>query len=72
VTEQSARRIANVAIGAAAVGAAYVVLRTPTLRRRAWQLARTAVAASLPWLAAEVRQAWAESGRRRPEGMMRP
>lgn len=71
VTEDSARRVANVVLGATAIAGAYVVLRTPALRRQAWQLARTAIAAAAPWLAAEVRQAWAESGRR-PEGMMRP
>ena len=41
MTEQTAQRIANVALGAAALGAAYYVVRTPPLRRLALGLAMT-------------------------------
>lgn len=64
MTHDTARTFANVIIGAAALGAAYYVLRTPPLRRTAWLLARTAITTTIPaWLARELRQAWAESGR---------
>ncbi|HXW08827.1 MAG TPA: hypothetical protein VD833_26590 [Vicinamibacterales bacterium] len=65
MTDDAARRVANVLLGAAALGAAYVVLRTPVLRRAAWRLAVTTVTSTIPlWLGSEVRRAWAESGRR--------
>ena len=55
--------IANVVMGAAAIGAAVVIFRTPSLRRLAFGLARTAILTSIPaWLTREVRQAWDESG----------
>ncbi len=64
MTEESARRVANVILGAAALGAAYVVATNPRLRRLAWRLARTALTATLPaWIGKEVHQAWTESGR---------
>ena len=54
--------IANVVMGAAAIGAAVVIFRTPSLRRLAFGLARTAVVTGIPaWLTREVRQAWDES-----------
>ena len=66
MTEDAARRLANVLLGAAAVGAACYVLRTPPLRRAAWRLAVTALTSTLPvWLGGEVRHAWADSARRR-------
>ena len=47
------------------VGAVYLVARTPSLRRLAWNLARTAVLTSGPaWLAAEARRGWNGSGPR--------
>lgn len=59
----TARTLANVILGAAALGAAAVVLRTPPLRRLAFGLARTAVTVTLPvWLSREVAQAWTDSG----------
>ena len=66
--DDTARTLANVILGAAALGAAVVVLRTPPLRRLAFGLARTALTVTLPvWLSREVKQAWTESGaRRRP------
>jgi hypothetical protein len=49
---------------AAAGGAAYAVLRTPRLRRLAWQLARSWARGPLAlWAAAELRRAWELSGR---------
>jgi hypothetical protein len=65
MNESSAQKLANVLIGAAVVGAAYYVVRTPSLRRLAWRLAVTAATGSLPvWLRQEVQRGWAESGRR--------
>jgi hypothetical protein len=60
--EDTARTVANVVVGAAALGAAVLILRTPTLRRLAFGLARTAVMVSIPaWLSREVQTAWSES-----------
>jgi hypothetical protein len=60
--EQSARRVANVVVGAAAAGAAFVVLRNPQLRRIAWGLAVVALTRKGPaWLTREVQQAWRET-----------
>lgn len=64
MTEETAGKVANTLIGAAAVGVAYYVLRQPHLRRVAWRLAVTALTATAPkWLGGEVRRAWTESGR---------
>jgi hypothetical protein len=64
MNESSAQKLANVLIGAAVVGAAYYVVRTPSLRRLAWRLAVTAATGSLPlWLRQEIEHGWAESGR---------
>ena len=43
MTEKTAQTVANVALGVAAVGAAYVILKTPPLRRWAVGLAVTAL-----------------------------
>ena len=60
--EDHARTIANIIVGTAALGAAVVILRTPTLRRLAFGLARTALTVTIPaWLSREVQTAWAES-----------
>ena len=65
MTEDAARKVANVLLGAAAVAAAYYVLRTPALRRAAWRVAVTTMTGTVPvWLGNEVRRAWADSGRR--------
>ena len=65
MTSDTTEKVANVIIAAAAIGVVVVVLRTPSLRRLAWNLTRTALTGSLPsWLGQEVQQAWAESGRR--------
>jgi len=67
MTEASAEKVANVAIGAAVLGAAYYVITTPRLRQLAWRLAVTALTVSAPaWFSREIRQGWSESesGRR--------
>jgi hypothetical protein len=62
--EDTARTVANVILGAAAIGAAVVVLRVPALRRMALGLAATALTTQLPvWLRQEVTSAWQRSGR---------
>jgi hypothetical protein len=64
VTEKQARTTANVVMAAAALGAAVFVLRSPKLRRLAWQMARQYATGPLAvWTAGTVRQAWDESGR---------
>jgi hypothetical protein len=62
MTDARAEKLANILTGVAAAGAAYYVLRDPTLRRRLGQIVRQAMTASGPWLVSEVRHAWAESG----------
>jgi hypothetical protein len=65
MTEKTARTIANVAISAAAVAAAYYIARTPPLRKMAVGLAVTALTGAVPaWLSRELQHAWLESGRR--------
>jgi hypothetical protein len=57
--EETARTVANVVLGAAAVGAAVVVLRVPALRRMAFALIGTALTTQLPvWLRQEASRAW--------------
>jgi hypothetical protein len=65
MTARTAQTVANVAIGAAALGAAYVIVRTPPLRRLAIGLALSALTGAIPaWLTREAQHAWAASGRR--------
>ena len=65
MTEQTAQKVANVALGAAALGAAYLIARTPRLRRMALGLAFTALTGAIPaWLSREAQHAWIQSGRR--------
>ena len=60
--EETARTVVNAVLGAAAAGAAVVILRTPALRRVAIGRLRTAVVSAIPaWVAREVRHAWAAS-----------
>jgi hypothetical protein len=62
MTEDNARKAANLIIGAAIVGAAWYVLRTPPLRRLAWRLTLAALTGTVPaWFSRELRQAWAET-----------
>lgn len=63
MTQSSADKIANAVIGAAALGAAVYVARSPRLRRIAWRLAVAALTGTMPaWLKEEVRSGWHESG----------
>ena len=63
MTEKQARTTANVLMAAAALGAAVFVMRTPKLRRLAWQLARQYSTGPLAaWTAGTVRDAWDASG----------
>ena len=67
MTEKQARTVANTLMAAAAVGAAVVVMRSPKLRRLAWQLARHYTRGPLAvWAAASVREAWDGSAARLP------
>lgn len=60
MTEDNARKAANLIIGAAIIGAGWYVLRTPPLRRFAWRATLTAFTGTLPaWFSRELRQAWA-------------
>jgi hypothetical protein len=64
MTEQTANRVANVVLGAAALSAAYIVLRNPSLRRLAIGLAASVALGRAPeWLRREVQDAWIASGR---------
>ena len=65
MTEKQARTVANTLMAAAAVGAAVVVMRSPKLRRLAWQLARQYARGPLAvWAATSVREAWDGSAAR--------
>ena len=62
MTEQQARNTANLLMAAAALGAAVFVLRSPKLRRMAWDLARQYARGPLAAaIATTVRNAWDES-----------
>ena len=61
MTERQAEKVANLLIGAAALGTAVYVLKTPSLRRMLWGLARNALTAAGPaWVMAETRRGWAD------------
>ena len=65
MTEDSARTVANVVLGAAAIGAAVYIVKTPPLRRMAWRLAVMALTGTAPaWFRSELHRAWVESDRR--------
>lgn len=65
ITTERAEQVANVLLGAAAIGIVAVVARTPTLRRMVWRVAVDEVTHALPaWLRREVQQAWNASGQR--------
>lgn len=62
MTQSSADKIANILMGAAAIGAAYYVLKTPRLRRLAWQLTLAAATGTVPaWITQEIRSSWEAS-----------
>jgi hypothetical protein len=64
VTRDRAHTIANVIVATAGVATAYVILRTPSLRRLAFQGVRLWLGASVPvYLANETRRAWVQSRR---------
>jgi hypothetical protein len=63
MTQSSAEKIANIVMGAAAIGAAYYVLKTPRRRRLAWQLTVAAATGTIPaWLTQQIRSSWEASG----------
>jgi hypothetical protein len=63
MTQTSAEKFANVVLGVAAVGAAYYVLKTPRLRRIAWQMSMAALTGTLPaWITREIRESWEAAG----------
>ena len=63
MTQSSAEKLANVVIGAVALGAAFYVLKTPRLRTLAWQLSFAAMTSMLPaWINQEIRAGWEASG----------
>jgi hypothetical protein len=62
MTQSSADKIANLLMGAAALGATYYVLKTPRLRRLAWQLTIAAATGTIPaWITQEIRSSWEAS-----------
>ena len=62
MTEEQAQTTANVVMAAAALGAAVFVLRSPRLRRLAFQFARQYAGGPLAaWAATSVRDAWDQS-----------
>lgn len=62
MTQSSADKLANVVIGAVALGATYYVLKTPPLRRFAWQLTLATVTGIVPaWITQEIRASWEAS-----------
>ena len=68
MSEETARKVANVLLGVAVAGAAYYVLKTPPLRRMAGRMAVTALTVTLPaWLSAEVRDAWRSAAEQPPQ-----
>jgi hypothetical protein len=66
MTHTTSEKLADVVLGAAVMGAAYYILKTPSLRRIAWGFAVIGLTRTLPtWFREEVRTAWEESGRSR-------
>jgi hypothetical protein len=66
MTHSTSEKLADVALGVAVTGAAFYVLKTPSLRRVAWRFAVIGLTRTLPaWLRREVSNAWDESGRDR-------
>jgi hypothetical protein len=64
MTHTTSEKLADVALGVALTGAAFYVLKTPSVRRAAWRLAVVGLTRTLPaWLRREVSNAWDESGR---------
>ena len=63
MTRSSAETTANFVMAAAALGAAVYVLKTPQLRRLAWQLSLATMTGMLPaWITQEIRAGRDASG----------
>lgn len=62
MTETHARTTANVVMAAAAIGAAFVILRSPSLRRLLFGLAKTSAGPLAAYAASSVSDAWRRSG----------
>jgi len=59
MTEPAADKIANVVMGVVLFGATYYVLKTPPLRRLAWQFTLATVTGIVPaWITQEIRASW--------------
>jgi hypothetical protein len=72
MTEETATKVANVVLAAAAVAAAYAIIRTPPLRRMAGGLLLAAITGTVPtWVKREVREAWNASGNAESRGTAR-
>jgi len=68
MTERTANAIANGILAAAVLGAGYAIVRSPSLRRMAAGLMLAGVTGTLPaWFSRELQEAWAASGRSRPQ-----
>lgn len=69
--EETATKVANVVLAAAAIGAVYVVVRTPPLRRMAGGLLLAALTGTVPaWFNRQLREAW-DASRAEPGGTAR-
>ena len=67
MTEKQARAVATGIMAAAALGTVVFVMRSPKLRRIAWQFARQYASGPLAvWAAGSVRDAWDASTSARP------
>jgi hypothetical protein len=63
MTQSAADKIANVVMGAVVISASYYVLKTPPLRRLAWQFTLATVTGIVPaWITQEIRASWEASG----------
>lgn len=63
MTRENAEKTANIILGVVGVAASLLVLRNSLLRKAAFKVGRTAVAAGGPWLAREAAAAWRRSRR---------
>lgn len=62
MTQASAEKIANVIVGAAVIGTTYYVVKTPRLRRLAWQLTVATITGTVPaWLGEQIKAGWEAS-----------
>jgi len=62
MTDSQARTAANVMMGAAALAAAFYVLRHPPVRRAVWRAARELSGPGAMWAVAGLLRAWEQSG----------